>query len=121
MTTTEQDNEVLHWVVMCLGFTCNPRALDALVSFSAHPDPEIRRSVAFHIVSCSEPNDTRMIDVQLGLCLDEAGDVRAYAAYHFANEITADTPEIRRTLMVLLNDSDEAVRRSATEALASRH
>ena len=62
-----------------------------------------------------------MVEVQLHLCGDEIGDVRAYAAHDFAHDITADTPEIRRTLKVLVNDSEEAVRRSATEALASRH
>ena len=120
MARFEQDIEVLRWVVMCLGFTNNPLALDALISFSTHPDPEIRRSVAFHIVGCSEPNDPRMVEVQLRLCGDEAADVRAYATYDFANDITADTPEIRITL-TLLHDSEEAVKRSATEALASRH
>jgi HEAT repeat protein len=120
MASKEQDIEVLRWVVMCFGFTCNPAALDPLVSFSTHPAPEIRESVAFHIVGCSDANDPRMVEVQLRLCGDEAVQVRRYAAYDFANDISADTPEIRRTLKSLLNDDDELVRDSAVEALASR-
>ncbi len=116
----EKDVEVLHWVVMGFGFTYNPAALDALISFSDHPDPVIRESVAFQSRSCSEPNDPRMVAAQLRLCEDEVDQVRRYAAYDFANDITADSPEIRRTFTKLLNDSDELVRESAAEALASR-
>jgi len=121
MAKAEQDVRVLRWVVMCFGFTYNPAALNPLVSFSTHPDPEIRESVAFHIASCSETNDPRMVDVQRQLCGDEVTQVRRYAAYDFANGISADTPEIRRTLESLVNDEDEMVRESAVEALASRH
>jgi len=120
MAATEERIEVLRWVVMCLGFTYNPMALEPLISFSSHPDEEIRQFVAFQVASCSEPNDPRMIEVQLRLCTDEEAEVRGHAAYDFANGITADTPEIRRTLESLLNDSDEAVASSAIEALAQR-
>ncbi|MEX0789696.1 MAG: hypothetical protein WD178_02870, partial [Actinomycetota bacterium] len=119
MVETEQDPDVLYWVIACLRFTNDPRILDTLVRFSSHPGEDIRRGIAFTVVGCG-PDDPRVIEVQLRLAEDPAADVRALAVYDLVNEITADTPEIREVLTRLLDDPDPAIRLDAKAALRVR-
>ncbi len=119
MVETEEDPEVLCWILACLRSTCDPRILDTLIRFSTHPDPDIRRGIAFSIVGCGA-DDPRVIAVQLRLAEDPVGDVKQLALYDLVNDITADTPEIREVLTRLLDDPDPSVRLDAKAALIVR-
>ncbi|HYN99332.1 MAG TPA: hypothetical protein VEU28_06625 [Actinomycetota bacterium] len=119
MVESEQDPAVLYWVLACLRFTEDPRVLDTLVRFSTSPDEDIRRGIAFSIVSCG-PDDPKVIAVQLRLAEDPVTDIRALALSDLVNEITADTPEIREVLTRLLEDPDPAIRLDAKAALRVR-
>lgn len=119
MTDDEEDPDVFYWVLACLRSTGDPRILDTLVRFSTHPDPDIRRGIAFSIVRCG-PDDPRVIAVQLRLAEDPVGDVKELALYDLINDITADTPEIREVLTRLLDDPDPAIRLDAKAALSVR-
>jgi HEAT repeat protein len=119
MVETEEDPDVLHWVLACLRYTNDPRILDTLVRFSTHTDPDIRRGIAFSIVGCGA-DDPRVIAVQLRLAEDPDTEIRGLALYDLVNEITADTPEIREVLTRLLDDPDPAIRLDAKAALRVR-
>jgi HEAT repeat protein len=119
MAEKETDPDVLYWVLGCLRYTCSPRVIDTLVRYSTHPDPDIRRGIAFGITSCG-CTDQRIIDVQLRLAEDPEPEVRAYAVYDFVSDIRDDTPEIRQMLTRRLDDSDPDIRLDAKAALRVR-
>lgn len=119
MVETEEDDDVLYWVLSCLWYTGNPRVIDTLVGFSNHPNDRIRQTIAFGFAGCG-PNDPRVVEVLLRLARDPVDDVRGYAVYDFVETITADSPEIRAVLTCLLDDPDEGVRRDAAAALKVR-
>jgi HEAT repeat protein len=119
MADSEEDPDVLYWVLACLRSTGEPRILDTLVRFSTHTDPDIRRGIAFSIVGCGA-DDPRVIAVQLRLAEDPDTEIRGLALYDLVNEITADTPEIREVLTRLLDDPDPAIRLDAKAALRVR-
>lgn len=119
MTDDEEDPDVLYWVLACLRSTGDRRILDTLVRFSTHPDPDIRRGIAFSIVGCG-PDEPRVIGVQLRLAEDPDAEIRSLALYDLVNDITADTPQIREVLTRLLDDPDPAIRLDAKAALRVR-
>ena len=121
MAETEEDANVLWWVISCLLYTRKARALDTVVRFIEHPDSSIREHIAFMIVGMGDdPNDLRVVDTQLRLAEDEDPNVRYGAVYDFVEDITADGPAIRDMLRRHLKDPDEHVREKAAEALRWR-
>jgi HEAT repeat protein len=121
MATTEEDLDVLWWVLSCLMYTFRPRALDTLLPFANHADPGIRGALAFGILGCSgSPTDPRVIDTQLALADDVDTHVRWLAIYDFVEEITADSPQIRTMLTRHVSDPDADVAELAAKALARR-
>lgn len=119
MVETEEDDDVLYWVLSCLWYTGNPRVIDTLVRFSSHPDDLIRQTIAFGLAGCG-PDDPRVVEALLRLARDPVDEVRGYAVYDFVESITADSSEIRAVLTGLLDDPDEGVRRDAAAALKVR-
>lgn len=119
MAKNETDPAVLYWVLGCLRYTCSPRVVDTLVGYSTHPDPDIRRGIAFGIAGCG-PADQRVVEVQLRLAEDPVAEVRAYAVYDFVSDIRDDTPEIREMLTRRLDDPDPDIRLDAKAALRVR-
>ena len=45
MVETEEDDDVLYWVLSCLWYTGNPRIIDTLVGYSSHPKDDIRQTI----------------------------------------------------------------------------
>jgi len=119
MVETEEDDDVLYWVLSCLWYTGNPRVIDTLVRYSSHPNDDIRQTIAFGVAGCG-PDDPRVVEALLRLARDPVDDIRGYAVYDFVESITADSPEIRAVLTGLLDDPDEGVRRDAAAALKVR-
>jgi hypothetical protein len=121
MAETEEDADVLWWVISCLLYTRKDRALDSVLRFIYHADSGIREHIAFMIVGTGDvPNDLRIVETQLRLAEDEDLDGRYGAVYNFVEDITADGPAIREMLRQRLKDPDEHVHEKAAEALRVR-
>lgn len=87
----------------------------ALIEHAAHPDREVRRSVAMALGGNAAPE---AILALIGLSSDGEADVRDWATTGLGAFGTADTPEIREALFARLADDDGTVRFEALCGLA---
>lgn len=104
--------------ISALGHLGNSLALPLILSFTTHPNAEIR----FHVACAlgSFPNDDRSVRALLTLTQDSDNDVRDWATFGLGTLGDADSVEIRETLFRRITDADVDVRGEALAGLGKR-
>lgn len=117
----DEDPEVVHWAISCLGYKARSRpaaALAVMIRHAAHPSSQVRFAVAAGLPCLLQLDDVdpEALAVLLRLAEDDDPDVRAYALMGLTNDLElADT--IRPLLEAHLNDTDEQIRRHVRKIL----
>jgi HEAT repeat protein len=118
MLKRENDPMVLNSGIAALGHLYNPAGIPTIASYSAHPDENVRFSVACALGHF--PNDPEAVSRLLILTHDSDSDVRDWAVFGLGVQGDADSPEIRDALMARMTDDDEDVREEALVGLSKR-
>jgi len=111
------DPDVLNEVCVALGHLGDPRAIPALLELQGHPASGVRFGVVFGL--CGHENSDA-IEGLIALSSDSDEDVRDWATFGIAQQITTDTPAIRAALHARLDDPFYEARNEAIEGLAAR-
>jgi HEAT repeat protein len=114
----EHDPMVLDSGIAALGHLDNPAGIPIVASYTAHPDENVRFSVACALGHF--PNDPEAVSKLLILTHDSVSDVRDWAVFGLGVQGDADSPEIRDALMNRITDGDEDVREEALVGLSKR-
>jgi HEAT repeat protein len=118
MLRRESDPMVLDSGIAALGHLYNPVAIPIIASYTGHPDPDVRFSVACALGHF--PNDAEAVARLLTLTRDDDSDVRDWAVFGLGVQGAVDSPEIREALLERVTDSDEDVREEAVVGLGKR-
>jgi HEAT repeat protein len=113
----ETDPDVLQAIGVAFGHLDDPRCIELLLPFKAHPDETVRWGVVQGISGHDFPE---AIEALIGLSQDEDEEVRDWATFGLGSLIDTDTPEIREALWARLSDSYEDARAEALTGLARR-
>lgn len=111
---TEEAPRVLHAIGFALGHLRDSRAVDALIPFANHRDPEVRLGVTFGVLWAPAA-----IGCLIGLSADVDDDVRNWATFGLG-QMGADSPALRDALVARLNDANAEIRGEALLGLAQR-
>ncbi|MET9615417.1 HEAT repeat domain-containing protein [Kitasatospora indigofera] len=117
----EPDGHVLATVLDVYNSREHPGQEAIGLRYTNHPDPRVRREVAFCLSRERTARSEAATSALLGMALDPEPEVRAAVAQVFALGFTLDnhlTPAIRDALLLLLRDDALWVRRHAAESLA---
>ena len=112
----ETEAQPLSSAIHALGHIGNPQAVPLIVTFSMHPDPDIRFALACALGNFSD--DPVAVDALVELTRDVDDDVRDWSTFGLGALGKMDTPEIREALVDRLGDSFEDVRQEAIVGLA---
>jgi HEAT repeat protein len=105
--------------IVALGHLENPSSVPLIASFHAHPDRDVRFSVACALGSFAD--DPLSVATLLLLMSDEDKDVRDWATFGLGVLGDQDSPEIREALIHAVDDGDEDVQEEALVGLSKRH
>jgi HEAT repeat protein len=108
----------LNSAIAAMGHLGNFLAIPLIAGFHAHPDAEIRFTVAYALGSF--PNDPLSVSILLKLMQDTYEDVRDWATFGLGVQGVCDSAAIRDALMERLSDSNSDVREEAMVGLAIR-
>jgi HEAT repeats len=120
MLFSEQDPEVMYWIVGAFGFLKSDSVEDQIRGFAADPNPSVRYSVATALAnraSAEIPEDS--VDVLFALAHDQNAEVRFSAIFELGSwwKINHD-PRIESALRdAIAADNDEFVVRAAQDAV----
>ncbi|HTZ22480.1 MAG TPA: HEAT repeat domain-containing protein [Streptosporangiaceae bacterium] len=120
LLASEQDPEVLYWVVGAFGFLKSDLVTDQLISLAHHPSPGVRYNVATALAnrrSGGLPSES--VNALLGLTEDENAEVRFSAVFELGSWWQLDhDPRIGSALRhVIASDNDTTVVQAAEEAI----
>ncbi len=118
MAQLETDILPLYSAIYALGHIDNPSAVPLIAERRAHPNEDVRFSVACALGSF--PNDSVAVEALLVLMQDIDKDVRDWATFGLGVLGNCNSPEIREALFLCLSDSDMDVREEAAVGLAKR-
>ena len=106
MLEIELDSQILSSIGSAFGHPNNSRAVEALVEFKNHPDPDVRFGVVMG-VSCIETS--LAIDTLIELTFDDDFDVRNWATFNLGVQLDLDNEAIREALWqrILQENVDE--------------
>jgi HEAT repeat protein len=114
----DSDNDVRIAAIYGLGHLGNHRCDPHLLPFETHPEPEIRKGVAFSLSGTTLPE---AVPVLLRLMDDPYVGARDWATTTIGEATVFDTPEIRAALLKrATSDNDEMTRGEALHGLARR-
>lgn len=119
----ETESVLCDALVTALSHAADPVGLPTLINLAAHPDVEVRRSVASAIPFCVESDTApgeEVAKVLIELSSDDAPDVRDMATFSLGQMLKVDSLEIRDALALRLLDTDDDTRSEALIALARR-
>jgi HEAT repeat protein len=120
LLTTEQDSEVLYWVVGAFGFLKSDLVTDQLINLVGHPDPGVRYNAATALANIrSSEIPTKSVNALIALAEDENAEVRFSAVFELGSwwKVNHD-PRIESALRRVINtDDDAAVVRAAKDAI----
>ena len=108
----------LNAAIAAMGHLGNSLAIPLIAGFHAHPDAEIRFTVACAL-GCF-PNDSLSVSILLKLMQDTDEDVRDWATFGLGVQGVCDSAAIRDALMERLADCNGDVRQEAMVGLAKR-
>ncbi len=111
----EQEQEIISFAISSLGHLCEYETLDLLLKYVAHPQEDVRFSVA---LALERFDDDRAINALVELSKDTSSDVRDWATHGLAKSV--DTPLVRDALADRLKDADNDTRGEALVGLAIR-
>lgn len=118
LSNSEEDSGVLREVLLCLGRTYQPRALQTLVRFSDSPDPELRFVVANCLLGCGEQlDDPMLLQLLVNLARDPDEEVRWAALWEINQYLLIDSETVRSLLNELRFDPSPDVRELAEEGI----
>jgi HEAT repeat protein len=104
--------------IYALGHLGNHRCDPDLLAFETHPEPAIRKGVAFSLAGTTLP---QAVPVLLRLMKDSYVQARDWATTTLGNATGFDTPEIREALLERATTDDDAmVRGEALHGLVRR-
>lgn len=127
--TVEQDEDVLHALVIALGHlhTMNevdvdPRALPALLGLVEHPSAQVRYAVARYlpVVVGEDVAPVAAVDALLKLSRDIQEEVRDWATFGLGSAWDLDSEAVRAALTERLDDDHPDTREEAIIGLARR-
>lgn len=93
-------------------------AVPLALSFSTHPDPEVRYAAVLALTGYENP---LAIETLIELSNDPIAHVRDWATFALGAQIDLDTPEIRDALARRLEDVDSEPRAEALKGLSRRN
>jgi HEAT repeat protein len=103
--------------IYALGHLGNHRCDSEVLALRDHPDPAIRKGVAFALSGTSLPE---AVPILLKLMEDPDVEARDWATTTLGQAPSFDGPEIRAALLARAKDDDEIVRGEALHGLALR-
>jgi hypothetical protein len=115
----ENDPLPLASAIAAMGHFGEPCNVPLIGGFHAHPDSNVRFSVACALGSFAD--DPRSVETLLRLMRDEDDEVRDWATFGLGVLGNQDSPEIRDALNHALHDTNEDVREEALVGLSKRH
>jgi len=118
MLENESDAEALGSEIFALGHLYREAAVPLILNYVDHPDENIRFAA-----TCSLghfPQNETAIQALVRLADDYDDDVRNYALFALGTQSNLDTPELRETLAMHLNDPFTDAREEAIAGLAKR-
>jgi HEAT repeat protein len=119
----DEDATVLAMAALALGSGYHPDAYEdarispTLAQVGRHPDADVRYGVVQGLLS---REDESAVNAMIGLSDDPDEDVRNWATFGLAQQIDADTSEIREALFRRLRDGSSEIRAEALLGLARR-
>ena len=122
MIETEQDHEVITSLICAVNFREVHEALEWLISLADHPSEDIRWTVAWALPIPNGQDlkaDPATLETLMKLSVDSEPQVRDWATFSLAGS-DDDSPEIRKTLLARLSDTDFCTRSEAAIGLAKR-
>ncbi len=120
----ETEPEVLSRAVDATATYFDARFLVPVLRHAAHPDPDVRRSVAAalpFVAAREEPGFDAAVDALIVLTRDPVPTVRDWSTMALGSMIEADSPEIRAALLERVTDEDRDTSAEARAGLARRH
>jgi HEAT repeat protein len=120
--------QVLEAIGHALGELGVPAAVEMMIPYASHPEPDVRFAVVSALLRHRE---ARAIQTLIELSRDEIGRVRDWATFGLGSQVVGvdpdtqgedvvDTPAVRDALADRLNDPDEDARCEAIVGLAMR-
>ena len=113
----EEDPEVLKAFAHALGHLQEPRAIPALRALRDHPDPRLRRAVAFGLFGL---DDDLAVSTLIDLSRDVEAEVRDWATFGLGTQLERDDALLRSALLARIDDADDNTRAEALRGLAGR-
>jgi hypothetical protein len=117
MLKVEQEPDVLEAIATAFGHLEDPRCIELLIPFKAHPNPVVRLGIVHGLSGQDHPD---AIQALIELSADPDGETRSWATFSLATFTEVDTPEIREALLVRLSDPRDDARGEAMVGLARR-
>ena len=115
---SDTDLSVVYSAAMALGHRQDPLAISPLCMLVDHPDPDIRKAIAYALGGF---NESAAIDAEILLSKDIDRDVRDWATFtlgSLADDV--DTVEVREALFARMKEEDGEIRGEALVGLARR-
>ncbi|SNY49853.1 HEAT repeat domain-containing protein [Paractinoplanes atraurantiacus] len=115
---TENDLDVLSWIVSALGFHQAVEALPDVLPLADHPDVGVRYAVTWALPSLVDLSavDPAAAEALFQLCEDDDEDIRFYALYAITRELAAlDVNAVDAVTVKLKDDPDDQVRAMALD------
>jgi HEAT repeat protein len=120
--------QVLESIGHALGDIGVPAAVEMMIPYASHPEPDVRFAVVSALLRHRDP---RAIQTLIELSRDEIGRVRDWATFGLGSQVggvdpdtqgedVVDTPAVRDALADRLSDPDEDARCEAIVGLAMR-
>ncbi len=116
LAATEADGAVQQAIATALGHLADPRAVEALGPWRAHPHGMVRWSVALALTGFAATDDTALRHL-VELTADPDPLVRDWSCCGLFQS-GRDTPEVRGALLARIGDDDIVTRAEALRALA---
>jgi len=82
--------QVLESIGHALGEICVPAAVEMMIPYASHPEPDVRFAV---VSALHRQRDPRAIETLIELSRDESGRVRDWATFGLGNQVGSDDPD----------------------------
>jgi HEAT repeat protein len=113
----EEEAPVIEAIVAALGYLDKAAAATAVPAYGDHPDPGVRRAVAFALQGIDEE---AAVTTLARLADDDVDDVRDWAVFALGTQSALDDDEVRDLLYRRSSDASPDVRLEAVVGLARR-
>lgn len=127
LATRDPEDKVLEAAAFALGHLADERGREPLLRLRHHPSADVRFAVAGGLANCAhmdsegETDDPQVVDALIELTRDVHEEVRNWATFGLARQVSTDTAAIREALSERLADPYDEVRAEAIAGLALRH